>query len=85
LRASTLKTISKETEAETKEMKRSKIIDAFNRAVSRNKLLGRYEKKISVQDNMIMTLKSNEEKQNQQEKLAQQELSDKKKWLQQEI
>jgi hypothetical protein len=84
LRASTLKTISRETEAETKAMKSvdvpvkslfgggefvkvkksdwDKIMDAFGRAISRDKLLDRYEKKISVQDNMINTLKSNEEK-----------------------
>jgi hypothetical protein len=84
LRASTLKTISRETEAETKGMKSvavpvnslfgggefvkvkksdwDKIMDAFGRAISRDKLLDRYEKKISVQDNMINTLKSNEEK-----------------------
>jgi hypothetical protein len=37
-------------------------MDAFGRAISRDKLLDRYEKKISVQDNMINTLKSNEEK-----------------------
>jgi hypothetical protein len=84
LRASTLKTISRETEAETKGMKSvavpvnslfgggeyvkvkksdwDKIMDVFGRAISRDKLLDRYEKKISVQDNMINTLKSNEEK-----------------------
>lgn len=68
LRASTLKTIAKETDAKTKSMKSvaipvnhlfggeeyvkvkksdwEKIIDAFDRAVSRNKLLEKYEKKI---------------------------------------
>ena len=68
LRASTLQTIAKETDAETKSMKSvaipvnhlfggeeyvkvkksdwEKIIDAFGRAVSRNKLLEKYEKKI---------------------------------------
>lgn len=68
LRADTLKTISKETEKDTKKLKSAavpvsnifggeeyvkvkksdwdKIIDAFSRAVSRNKLLEKYEKKI---------------------------------------
>lgn len=69
LRAETLKTISKEMSAETKNMKSAavpvtslfgseeyvkvkksdwnKILDAFNRAVSRNHLLEKYEKKIA--------------------------------------
>ncbi len=68
LRATTLKTISKEVDEETKKIKSAaipvnhlfggeeyvkvkksdweKIIDAFGRAVSRNKLLEKYEKKI---------------------------------------
>ena len=78
LRATTLKTISKEVDAETKNMKSvaipvnnlfggeeyvkvkksdwNKIIDAFSRAVSRNHLLEKYEKKISALEKKIVTL-----------------------------
>ena len=78
LRATTLKTISKEVDAETKNLKSvaipvnnlfggeeyvkvkksdwNKIIDAFSRAVSRNHLLEKYEKKISALEKKIVTL-----------------------------
>lgn len=78
LRASTLKTISKEVCAETKSMKSAavpvnnlfggeeyvkvkksdwnKILDAFNRAISRNYLLEKYEKKISNLEKKITVL-----------------------------
>ena len=78
LRASTLKTIAKETDAETKSMKSvaipvnhlfggaeyvkvkksdwNKIMDAFSRAVSRNHLLEKYEKKISALEKKKETL-----------------------------
>lgn len=84
LRATTLKTISKEVDAETKNMKSvaipvnnlfggeeyvkvkksdwNKIIDAFSRAVSRNHLLEKYEKKISVLEKKIVTLTDQIEK-----------------------
>lgn len=84
LRASTLKTIAKETDAETKSMKSvaipvnhlfggeeyvkvkksdwNKIMDAFSRAVSRNHLLEKYEKKISALEKKIETLKDQIEK-----------------------
>ena len=75
LRADTLKTISKEVTAETKNMKSvaapitnlfggeeyvkvkksdwNKMLDAFSRAVSRNHLLEKYEKKIAVLENKV--------------------------------
>ena len=84
LRATTLKTISKEVDAETKTMKSiaipvnnlfggeeyvkvkksdwNKIIDAFSRAVSRNHLLEKYEKKISALEKKIVTLTDQIEK-----------------------
>ena len=84
LRATTLKTISKEVDAETKNMKSvaipvnnlfggeeyvkvkksdwNKIIDAFSRAVSRNHLLEKYEKKISALEKKIVTLTDQIEK-----------------------
>ena len=84
LRAETLKTISKETAAETKNMKSAavpinnlfggeeyvkvkksdwnKILDAFSRAVSRNHLLEKYEKKISSLEKKIETLNDQVEK-----------------------
>ena len=84
LRASTLKTIAKETDAETKSMKSvaipvnhlfggeeyvkvkksdwNKIMDAFSRAVSRNHLLEKYEKKISALEKKIATLTDQIEK-----------------------
>ena len=84
LRASTLKTIAKETDAETKNMKSvaipvnnlfggeeyvkvkksdwNKIMDAFSRAVSRNHLLEKYEKKISALEKKIATLTDQIEK-----------------------
>lgn len=83
-RASTLKTIAKETDAETKSMKSvaipvnhlfggeeyvkvkksdwNKIMDAFSRAVSRNHLLEKYEKKISALEKKIATLTDQIEK-----------------------
>ena len=87
LRATTLKTISKEVDAETKKIKSAaipvnnlfgdekyvkvkksdwnKIIDAFSRAVSRNHLLEKYEKKISVLEKKIATLTDQIEKMKQ--------------------
>ena len=84
LRAETLKMISKETSAETKNMKSvavpvnnlfsgeeyvkvkksdwNKILDAFSRAVSRNHLLEKYEKKISSLEKKIETLNDQVEK-----------------------
>ena len=84
LRATTLKTISKEVDAETKNMKSvaipvnnlfggeeyvkvkksdwNKIIDTFSRAVSRNHLLEKYEKKISALEKKIVTLTDQIEK-----------------------
>lgn len=84
LRASTLKTISKEVNAETKKMKSmavpvnnlfggeeyvkikksdwNTIMDAFSRAVSRNHLLEKYEKKISGLENKISILSEQVEK-----------------------
>ena len=78
LRATTLKTISKEVDAETKNIKSAaipvnnlfggeeyvkvkksdwnKIMDAFSRAVSRNHLLEKYEKRISALEKKIATL-----------------------------
>lgn len=79
LRATTLKTISKEVDAETKKIKSAaipvnhlfggeeyvkvkksdwnKIMDAFSRAVSRNHLLEKYEKKIETLTDQIEKLK----------------------------
>ena len=84
LRATTLKTISKEVDAETKNIKSAaipvnnlfggeeyvkvkksdwnKIMDAFSRAVSRNYLLEKYEKKISALEKKIVTLTDQIEK-----------------------
>ena len=84
LRASTLKTIAKEADAETKNMKSvavpvnhlfggeeyvkikksdwNRIMDAFNRAVSRNHLLEKYEKKISALEKKTATLTDQIEK-----------------------
>ena len=84
LRASTLKTIAKETDAETKSMKSvaipvnnlfggeeyvkvkksdwNKIMDAFSRAVSRNHLLEKYEKRISALEKKIATITDQIEK-----------------------
>ena len=84
LRADTYKLISKEVEAETKNMKSvavpvnnlfgseeyvkvkksdwNKILDAFNKAVSRNHLLERYEKKITVLEKKIAVLTEQLEK-----------------------
>ena len=84
LRAETLKLISKETSAETKNMKSvavlvnnlfggeeyvkvkksdwNKILDAFSRAVLRNHLLEKYEKKISGLEKKIETLNDQVEK-----------------------
>ena len=84
LRATTLKTISKEVDAETKKIKSAaipvnnlfggeeyvkvkksdwnKIMDAFSRAVSRNHLLEKYEKKISALEKKIATLTDQIEK-----------------------
>ena len=84
LRATTLKTISKEVDAETKKIKSAaipvnhlfggeeyvkvkksdwnKIMDAFSRAVSRNHLLEKYEKKISALEKKIETLTDQIEK-----------------------
>ena len=84
LRASTLKTISKEVASETKKMKSvavpmnnlfsseeyvkvkksdwNKIMDAFSRAVSRNYLLEKYEKKISALEKKIAALTDQIEK-----------------------
>ena len=84
LRATTLKTISKEVDAETKNIKSvaipvnnlfggeeyvkvkksdwNKIMDAFSRAVSRNHLLEKYEKKISALEKKIATLTDQIEK-----------------------
>ena len=84
LRATTLKTISKEVDAETKKIKSeaipvnhlfggeeyvkvkksdwNKIMDAFSRAVSRNYLLEKYEKKISALEKKIATLTNQIEK-----------------------
>lgn len=84
LRASTLKTISKEVNAETKKTKSmavpvnnlfggeeyvkikksdwNSIVDAFNRAVSRNYLLEKYEKKISGLENKVNILSEQIEK-----------------------
>ena len=83
-RASTLKTIAKETDAETKSMKSvaipvnnlfggeeylkvkksdwNKIMDAFSRAVSRNYLLEKYEKKITALEKKIAILTDQIEK-----------------------
>lgn len=80
----TLKTISKEVDAETKKIKSAaipvnnlfggeeyvkvkksdwnKIMDAFRRAVSRNHLLEKYEKKISALEKKIATLTDQIEK-----------------------
>lgn len=84
LRASTLKTISKEVNAEIKKTKSmvvpvnnifggeeyvkikksdwNTIVDAFSRAVSRNHLLEKYEKKISGLENRINSLSEQIEK-----------------------
>jgi monoamine oxidase len=84
LRASTLKTISKEVDAEAGKMKSAavpvnnlfggeeyvkvkksdwnKIMDAFSRAVSRNHLLEKYEKKISNLEQKISILSGEVEK-----------------------
>lgn len=84
LRASTLKTISKEVNAEIKKTKSmavpvnnifggeeyvkikksdwNTIVDAFSRAVSRNHLLEKYEKKISGLENKINSLSEQLEK-----------------------
>ena len=84
LRAETLKLISKETSAETKNIKSAavpvnnlfggeeyvkvkksdwnKILDAFSRAVSRNHLLEKYEKKIAKLEKKIETLTDQIEK-----------------------
>lgn len=84
LRASTLKTISKEVAAETKKMKSvavpmnnmfsseeyvkvkksdwNKIMDAFSRTVSRNRLMEKYEKKISTLEQNIYILTEQVEK-----------------------
>lgn len=84
LRASTLKTISKEVNAETKKTKSmavpinnlfggeeyvkikkrdwNTIMDAFGRAVSRNYLLEKYEKKISGLENKVSILSEQVEK-----------------------
>lgn len=84
LRATTLKTISKEVDAEAKKIKSAaiplnhlfggeeyvkvkksdwnKIMDAFSRAVSRNHLLEKYEKKISALEKKIATLTDQIEK-----------------------
>ena len=84
LRAGTLKTISKEVDAETKKIKSAavpvsnlfggeeyvkvkngewdKIVDAFSRAVSRNRLLDTYEKKISGLGKKIIILNDQEAK-----------------------
>ena len=84
LRAETLKMISKEVTAETKDMKSAavpmtnlfggeeyvkvkkndwnKLLDAFNRAVSRNHLLEKYEKKISSLEKKIAALTDQVEK-----------------------
>ena len=84
LRATTLKTISKEVDAETKNIKSAaipvnnlfggeeyvkvkksdwnKIMDAFSRAVSRNYLLEKYEKKIFALEKKIATLTDQIEK-----------------------
>ena len=87
LRASTLKTISKEVAAETKKMKSvavpmnnffgneeyvkvkksdwNKIMDAFSRTVSRNRLLEKYEDKISELEQSIAALSQRVEKMKQ--------------------
>lgn len=84
LRATTLKTITKEVDAETKKIKSTaipvnrlfggeeyvkvkksdwnKIMDAFNRAVSRDYLLEKYEKKIFVMEKKTATLTDQIEK-----------------------
>lgn len=84
LRAETLKVISKETSAETKNMKSAavpmnnlfggeeyvkvkksdwnKMLDAFSRAVSRNHLLEKYEKKIANLEKRLETLNDQVEK-----------------------
>ncbi len=84
LRANTLKTISKEVDAETKKAKSvavpinnlfggeeyvkikksdwKQIVDAFSRAVSRNQLLDKYEKKISSLEKKITVLSDQVEK-----------------------
>lgn len=84
LRASTLKTISKEVTAEIKKTKSmavpvnnifggeeyvkikksdwNTIVDAFSRSVSRNHLLEKYEKKISILENKINSLSEQIEK-----------------------
>ncbi|MCH5280550.1 MAG: plasmid recombination protein [Lachnospiraceae bacterium] len=84
LRANTLKTISKEVDAETKKAKSvavpinnlfggeeyvkvkksdwKQIVDAFSRAVSRNYLLDKYEKKISGLEKKITVLSDQVEK-----------------------
>lgn len=84
LRAETLKMISKEVTAETKNMKSAavpmtnlfggeeyvkvkksdwnKLLDAFNRSVSRNYILEKYEKKISSLEKKIVTLTEQVEK-----------------------
>ena len=84
LRANTLKTISKEVDAETKKAKSvavpinnlfggeeyvkvkksdwKQIVDAFSRAVSRNYLLDKYEKKISGLEKRITVLSDQVEK-----------------------
>ena len=84
LRAETLKMISKEAAAETKDMKSAavpitnlfggeeyvkvkksdwnKLLDAFNRSVSRNHLLEKYEKKISSLEKKIAALTEQVEK-----------------------
>ncbi len=84
LRAETLKIISKEVTAETKDMKSAavpmtnlfggeeyvkvkksdwnKLLDAFNRSISRNHLLEKYEKKISGLEKKIAVLTDQVEK-----------------------
>lgn len=84
LRAETLKMISKEASAETKNMKSAavhvnnlfggeeyvkvkksdwnKIVDAFSRALSRNRLLEKYEKKISSLEKKVAVLTDQIEK-----------------------
>ena len=84
LRASTLKTISKEVAAETKKMKSvavpmnnlfsseeyvkvkksdwDKIMDAFSRTISRNRLLEKYENKIAMLEQRVSILSEQMEK-----------------------
>ena len=87
LRASTLKTISKEVALETKKMKSvavpmnglfsseeyvkvkksdwNKIMDAFSRTVSRNRLLEKYENKIAALEQSVSILSEQVEKMKQ--------------------